>query len=433
MSSLVVIGTQFGDEGKGKIVDCLADEADLVVRFQGGANAGHTVIVGKDVFKFHLLPSGMIKGKECVIGNGVVLDPKLLLEELDGLKSRGYDTSKLRISDRAHVVMSYHKILDALEEKLKGRLKAGTTKRGIGPCYQDKAARIGIRMVDLVDPSEFKARLGIILPMKRRQIEAYGGSEEDLKSLSENELFNEYSSYGARLKEHVADTSLIVHQKIQEGKHVLFEGAQGTLLCIDHGIYPHGTSSNCISAAASAGAGIGPKHIDKVMGVVKAYTSRVGTGPFPTEIKDELGDKIREKGGEYGTTTGRPRRCGWLDLVMIKHSLRINSLDSLAITKVDVLEGLEKVKVCRAYEYEGKQLEHFPADLKVLDNCRPIYDELDGWGEFTREEYSKYSQELPGKMENLKKYLDHISNACGIPIDLMSYGPERSALVDLRK
>jgi len=429
MTSLVAVGTQFGDEGKGKIIDVLAEEADLVVRFQGGSNAGHTVVVGDKVFKFHLLPSGMIREKECIVGNGVVVDPRVLIDELNDLKSRGYDTSKLRVSDRAHVIMPYHRILDALEEILKGTLKAGTTKRGIGPCYQDKVARIGLRMIDLVNEEVLKEKLDVIVPIKQKLIEAYGGTEQ----LSKEKLFDEYSKYGEVLKGFVTDTSVIIHKAMEEGKKVFFEGAQGTHLCIDHGIYPYGTSSNCVAAAAGSGAGIGPRKIDHVMGVVKAYTSRVGTGPFPTELKDELGDKIRERGGEFGTTTGRPRRMGWLDLVMVRYSTRVNAFDSIVITKIDVLGGLEKIKICVAYDYDGKTLIDFPTDMGVLEKCKPVYESFEGWDDFSPEQYSQYPKNISGSMQNLKLYLDFISQECKVPIAIVSYGPERSETIDLRK
>jgi adenylosuccinate synthase len=429
MTALVAVGTQFGDEGKGKIIDVLSEEADLVVRFQGGSNAGHTVIVGEEVFKFHLLPSGMVREKECIIGNGVVVDPRVLLDELSDLKSRDLDTSKLRVSDRAHIIMPYHRVQDALEEILKGTLKAGTTKRGIGPCYQDKVARIGLRMIDLINRDALKEKLDIIIPIKQKLIDAYGGSEK----LSKDKLFEEYSKYGQVLKDYVTDTSVLIHNALEKGKKVFFEGAQGTHLCIDHGIYPYGTSSNCVAAAAGTGAGIGPRRIDHVMGVVKAYTSRVGTGPFPTELKDALGDKIRERGGEFGTTTGRPRRCGWLDLVMVKYSVRVNALDSIAITKIDVLGGLDQLKICKAYDYKGKKLENFPTDMGVLEKCKPIYDTYKGWDDFSKEKYSKYPKDISGNMKNLKVYLDYISKKCDVPIALVSYGPKRSETIDLRK
>jgi len=426
MPSIVVVGTQFGDEGKGKIIDYLAEEAEMVVRFQGGANAGHTVIHGEEIFKFHLLPSGMIREKMCIIGNGVVVDPKVLLEELKELESRGLSIENLMISDRAHVVLSYHRTLDGLEEKLKGNLKAGTTKRGIGPCYADKAARTGIRMSDLINKSALREKFEIIVPIKQKIIEAYGGTEQ----LSKDELLEEYSGYGEELKSHVADTSYYINQALQDGRKVLFEGAQGTILCIDHGVYPYGTSSNCTASAAGTGAGIGPSKIDYVMGVAKAYTTRVGEGPFPTEQKNEIGDMMREKGGEFGTTTGRPRRCGWLDMVMVRYSARINSIDSLVITKLDVLGGLEHLKICKEYEHDGKIIREFPADMDLLKNCKPVYEEFEGWKDYEKGEYSEFSKSMPSAV---KRYLDYISKECNVLIALVSYGPERSETIDLRK
>ncbi|MCK5548158.1 MAG: adenylosuccinate synthase, partial [Thermoplasmata archaeon] len=370
--------------------------------------------------------SGMIRGKDCVIGNGVVVDPVLLLNELKELGSRGLKTDGLRISDRAHVVMPYHKILDGLEEVLKGSLKAGTTKRGIGPCYTDKVARFGIRMADLINESALKKKLDIVVPIKQRFIEAYGGEDQ----LSKEELFKEFSGHGERLKKHITDASVLVHQAIQGGKNVLFEGAQGTLLCVEHGIYPYGTSSNCTPAAAGMGAGIGPQRIDHVMGVVKAYTSRVGEGPFPTEQDNELGEMLRTKGGEFGTTTGRPRRCGWLDMVMLRYSVRVNSLDSLAVTKLDVLGGMDEIKVARAYEHNGKTIDHFPADMELLAEIKPVCDTLEGWKDYKKEEYSSFSKEMPPAVKN---YLEYISKGSGVPVSLLSYGPERSETIDLRK
>src|SRR3989454_169982 len=341
MPATVVVGAQFGDEGKGKIVDYLADRADVVVRFQGGANAGHTVQVGDQLYAFHLLPSGVLRPRSMnVIGNGVVIDPPQLLKEIAETRALGHSVENLRISDRAHVVMSYHKIIDGLEEKLKGNLGAGTTLRGIGPSFEDKVGRFGIRMCDLVDPLALREKLETMVPIKQRLIDAYGGTERlDLEA-----IYKEQVEYGARLAPFVADTSVWVDAAIRRRKRVLFEGAQGTLLCIDHGIYPFGTSSDCVAGAASVGAGVGPQFLTDIVGVAKAFTSRVGTGPFPTEVEGATAEYLRERGGgEYGTTTRRPRRVGWLDLVMLRMAVRVNGLTSLAVTKLDVLGAPDRV------------------------------------------------------------------------------------------
>ncbi len=430
MPTTVVIGTQWGDEGKGKIVDYLAREADVVVRFQGGPNAGHTVKVGEDLFRFHLLPSGILRPRTMnIIGNGVVLDPEVLLGEMADVRAKGYTADNLWISDRAHVIMPYHKIMDGLEEAAKSGLKAGTTMRGIGPSYQDKVARFGIRMVDLVDAEALKEKLSINVPLKQRIIEAYRGHD----TLSLEEIFTKYERYGEQLRPKVTDAGALLHSYLTKGKRVLFEGAQGTHLCIDHGIYPFGTSSNCVSGAACTGAGVGPKVIEEVMGVVKAYTSRVGTGPFPTELSDETGGHLREKGGEFGTTTGRPRRCGWLDLVMLRYSARVNGLDSIAVTKLDVLDGLDTIKVCEKYEYNGGFIRDFPASMKVLARCKPVYREFmcweevgeDGWRRVAAKGYSTMPPEA-------KKYLDYMSKSIGAKLVLVGVGKRRDEIVDMR-
>lgn len=431
MPSRVVVGTQWGDEGKGKITDFLAKEADLIVRFQGGTNAGHTVKIGNEVFKFHLVPSGIIRSeKTSVIGNGVVVDPKILLQEIDALEKSGREVKNLRISERAQVIMPYHKILDALEEDMKGKLKAGTTKRGIGPCYTDKVARFGIRMVDLLDDEVFRAKLETFLPIKQKIIEAFGGTQK----LSLNEIFSEYKGYAEKLRKYVTDTSILINEALDQGRNVLFEGAQGTHLGIDHGIYPYGTSSNTVAGGACTGAGVGPTRIDKVIGVMKAYTSRVGTGPFPAEIKNELGDHIRERGREYGTTTGRPRRCGWLDLVMVLFSKRVNALDSIVITKIDVLSGIEKVKICEAYECDGERIEDFPANMRTLEKCRPVYKEFEGWPDIEKDRWkgicAQGHEALPSQM---KEYIGYIEEFLGLPVDMISVGPAREETIDLRK
>ena len=421
----VIIGTQWGDEGKGKITDFYAKKADVVVRFQGGNNAGHTVIVGEKVYKFHIIPSGSVEEKILILGNGVVVDPKILLEEIEALENEG-KTVSLYISERANVIMPYHKIEDEIHENLKGNLKAGTTKRGIGPCYADKIARFGIRFADLIDDEVFREKLSIILPMKNKIFKTFGKDPLDY-----NQVHEEYFKYGKIFKEYVADTSLLLNKFLNEGKNVLMEGAQGTHLDIDHGIYPYTTSSHTVAGGASIGAGIPPQKIGKILGVVKAYTSRVGTGPVPTELKDKTGEHLRERGKEYGTTTGRPRRCGWLDLVMIKYTHRINGLTGIALTKLDVLCELEKVKAATAYEYNGKKIEEFPANMKVLSKCKPVYKEFGGWGEFDKEKIKK--EGYKGLPEQARKYVKFISSFIGVPISLVSYGPKRSETILLEE
>src|SRR5438876_1135342 len=385
MPASVVVGTQFGDEGKGKIVDFLADRADVVVRFQGGANAGHTVQVGEQLYAFHLLPSGVLRKRAMnLIGNGVVIDPAQLLKEIEETRALGHAVENLRISDRAHVVMPYHKVIDGLEEKLKGNLGAGTTLRGIGPSFEDKVGRFGIRMCDLVDPIALREKLETIVPIKQRLIEAFGGTERlDLES-----IYKEQVEYGTRLAPFVADTSEWLDAALRKRKRVLFEGAQGTHLCIDHGIYPFGTSSDCVSGAASVGAGVGPQFLTDIVGVAKAFTSRVGTGPFPTEVDGATAEHLRERGGgEYGTTTRRPRRVGWLDLVMLRMAVRVNGLVSLAVTKLDVLGGLDRIPVCVSYRADGETIKEFPASMRVLSRCEPVYREFKGWTDLTESQW----------------------------------------------
>lgn len=430
MTGTVVVGTQWGDEGKGKIVDFLASQADYVVRFQGGTNAGHTVEVGEELFKLHLLPSGILRPRVMnIIGNGVVVDPGELLQEMKALRDRGYEPRNLRVSERAHVIMPYHKILDGLEESLKGAMKAGTTMRGIGPCYEDKVGRMGVRMVDLVSPEALREKLEFLAPVKQRVIEAYGGVDE----LDADAILKEYSAYGEQLKPYVEDTSLRLHIAISRGKRILFEGAQGTHICIDHGIYPYGTSSSCVSAAAAVGSGVPPQAITKVVGVVKSYTTRVGTGPFPTELEDEVGQHLRDQGGEYGTTTGRPRRCGWLDLVMVRFSARVNGLTSMAVTKLDVLGGLEKVKVATAYDYRGKRLTEFPADMRVLSECEPRYEVLNGWKALTPEQWRQVGRKgTPALAKEARRYIDYVQRKLGVKVSHVSVGRERDATLRLR-
>jgi adenylosuccinate synthase len=423
MSCTIVVGTQFGDEGKGKIVDYYSDDVDIIVRYNGGSNAGHTVVINGEKFAFSLLPSGVLrKEKIVVIGNGVVLDPEVIFREINDLEKRGITPAKIMISDRAHVVMPYHKIMDAAQEKIKGSLSAGTTKRGIGPCYSDKVARFGIRTCDLLDERVLKEKLDVFIPLQENLLSAYG---EKIR-LSKEELYAKFYGYGLRLSEYVTDTSSFLNEAISKGKKILLEGAQGTHLDIDWGIYPYGTSSNVVSGGACTGSGIPPTKIGPVIGVVKAYTSRVGTGPFPAELTDEVGEFIRERGGEYGTVTGRPRRCGWLDLVMLRHSIQINGVSHIALTKIDVLSGLNEIKICVTYEHNGDEVKNFPANMRFLSECSPIYVTLAGWKEFSMQEWFSFLksgyESLP---HNLKEYIKYVEKSTNTPITLLSFGPDR--------
>ncbi len=430
MPCAVIVGAQFGDEGKGKIVDYYSKDADVVVRYQGGCNAGHTVVVGEETFKFHLIPSGVVQGKRVVIGNGVVIDLEVLSKEIDFLKSKGKKLNLL-ISDRAHITLPFHKMLDGIEESSRGKSRVGTTKRGIGPTYADKIARFGLRVIDLLDDDILKEKLDFLIPIKQKTLTYVFDSSENI---SEKNVLNYCLKYRERIKNYVGDASLEINKAIEQGKKVLLEGAQGTLLDVDHGTYPFVTSSNPTIGGALTGSGIGPKHINKVIGVMKGYITRVGGGPMPTELKDEVGEKIREKGKEFGTTTGRPRRCGWFDCVILRYALRINGLDGLAITKLDVLGGLKKVKICTSYEYDGKKIEELPTDLKVLEKCKPVYEELDGWDDLSAEEWKELSKKgyyaLP---EEVRNYLKRIEEIADIPIFLISVGPEREATICFKK
>ncbi|OPY58704.1 MAG: Adenylosuccinate synthetase [Pelotomaculum sp. PtaU1.Bin035] len=421
MSTVVLIGTQWGDEGKGKVTDFLAERADMIVRYQGGNNAGHTVVVDDQVYKLHLIPSGILyQNKMCVIGSGVVIDPAVLINELKSLEARGIDTANLKISQRAHVIFPYHQRLDQAEEKSKGNNKIGTTCRGIGPAYMDKAARVGIRMIDLIDQDEFAPLLERNVANANRVLTRVYDNE----NVDYNTVLESYRGYAEILRKYVDDISVIVNKAINEGKSILCEGAQGTLLDLDHGTYPYVTSSHPTAGAACLGAGIGPAKIDRVIGVAKAYTTRVGEGPFPTELKDETGAYIQERGGEIGTTTGRPRRCGWFDGVMGRYAVRINGLHCLAVTKLDVLSGLEKVKICTSYNYRGDILDEFPASLKVLNECVPVYEEFSGWREDITS--AKKLEDLP---VNARRYLDRVSELAGAPIALIGVGSKRSQTI----
>jgi adenylosuccinate synthase len=421
MSTVVVIGAQWGDEGKGKVTDFLAERADMVVRYMGGNNAGHTVVVDDREFKLHLIPSGILyPEKMCIIGSGVVVDPAALIKELESLDKQGISTANLRISQRAHVIFPYHQKLDQMEEESKGNNKIGTTCRGIGPAYTDKSARVGIRVIDLLDTEDFPELLKANMESKNQVLtEVYGG-----KALDYSEVLDAYRGYAEALRKHVCDTSILVNDAVQQGKNIVFEGAQGTLLDLDHGTYPFVTSSHPTAAAACLGAGIGPTRIGRVIGVAKAYTTRVGEGPFPTELKDDTGAFIRKQGGEYGTTTGRARRCGWYDGVVGRYAVRINGLDYLAITKLDVLSGLEKLRICTGYNYRGDVITEFPASLKALNECLPVYEDLPGWSEDITK--ARKLEDLPVQA---RKYLERISEVSGAPIGLIGVGSRRTQTI----
>ena len=425
MANVVIVGTQWGDEGKGKVVDLLAETADLVVGFQGGNNAGHTMVVEGEQFISHLIPSGILQKKTCVIGNGVVVDPAVLLGEIDALISRGVDVNPalLKIDERAHLIMPYHQAVDHAREKFKGDKKIGTTGRGIGPAYEDKATRRGIRFVDLLDPEVFAEKVTTILDEKNFYLKNYLSAD----TLDPQEIIAQYQEYAQRLAPHVTNISVTINAAINDNQQVMFEGAQGTHLDIDHGTYPFVTSSNTVAGNACCGSGVGPKQINDVIGIVKAYTTRVGQGPFPSELFDEVGDKIQEKGAEFGATTGRRRRCGWLDTVILKNAVRLNGLTGLAITKLDVLDGLDSIKICTGYEYNGEKVTEFPASLKVLGKCKPIYETLPGWSEDISG--IRKFDDLP---QNVKSYLDRISDLTETPIDIISVGPDRDQTIVLR-
>ena len=419
MSAFIVLGAQWGDEGKGKMTDYLAEEADVVVRFQGGNNAGHTVEVGDRQYKLHLIPSGILyDNKLNVIGNGVVVDPKALFEEIGYLEKEGVKVTpeKLIISDRAHLIMPYHRVLDILKEKARGKNDIGTTGKGIGPCYTDKFERCGIRVCDLLHEDVFEEKLRENIKMKNEYITKVLGGE----ALDVEEILAQYKQYAEKIRPFVKDTSVKVYDSIKEDKTVLFEGAQGMLLDIDHGTYPYVTSSNTTAGGVSNGIGVGPNMITNAVGITKAYTTRVGKGPFPTELENETGEWIRTKGHEYGVTTGRSRRCGWLDLVIVKSAVRVSGLTSLAVTKIDTLAGLDKLKVCVGYKFNGEIIDYFPASLEDLAKCEPVYEEFDGWDDSVAD--ARSYDEIP---ENAKKYLERISEFTGTRISIVSVGPKR--------
>lgn len=423
MPANIVVGTQWGDEGKGKIIDIIASRADVVVRSQGGNNAGHTVVNDGQTYKLHLIPSGILyKNTLCLIGAGVVLDPKDLLSEIDNLSPRGVSFDNLKIDPRAHVVMPWHITLDGLSEKFRGNSDIGTTKRGIGPCYMDKYERCGIRVYDLVHPEVFAEKVRMTGKLKNKIItEVYGGEPHDIEA-----IIKEYTEYGKRLAKYVDDVSVIVYEAAKANKTIMFEGAQATLLDIDFGTYPYVTSSHPLSAGVCVGTGVGPMIISNIIGVAKAYTTRVGKGPFPTELDDEIGEAIRNKGGEFGTTTGRPRRTGWFDAVIVRHSVRVNGLSSLAINKLDTLGGIGDLKVCVAYKKpDGTVIENFPAALEELADCVPVYETLNGFDDDVSS--CRSFDELP---EACKKYIERLEELCDCHISMVGVGPDREQIIE---
>jgi len=421
MTVNLVIGTQWGDEGKGKVVDYFSKNADYVVRFQGGANAGHTIKVGDEVYKLHLTPSGVIQGKVGIIGNGMVIDPETLIEEMDELTKRGIKPNLL-ISDRVNIIMPYHKMLDGAEEKLLGDKKIGTTKKGIGPCYTDKIARKGIRAIDLINKDTLSKKLDDIIPIKQRIFSIYN---IDIK-LDKKDILKKYLEYGNFLKNYIVPTQITITKAIESGKNILFEGAQGTMLDVDYGTYPYTTSSHTIAGGSCIGAGVGPHKIDDIIGIVKAYTTRVGEGPLPTELLDKTGNYLQTKGGEFGATTGRPRRCGWLDLVVVNHSCNVSGINKLAITKLDVLGGLKTIKVCVKYNLNDKEIDYFPADINEVKECIPIYKEFKGWDDIKTP--PKKITDLPNETQ---EYLKFIERYLKIPIVLVSIGPGRKETLEV--
>ncbi len=422
MPGIVVVGAQWGDEGKGKVVDLLARRADAVIRFQGGNNAGHTIIRDGEKFALHLIPSGILyPGKRCVIGNGVVIDPKVLTGEIDGLRARGVDMTGLRISANAHLIMPYHRLLDQAGETKLGKLQIGTTRRGIGPCYADKAARLGIRVQDLLDEKILKKKIVAAMDPKRLSLRPFVKDPSlDLQTMTE-----EYLTYGHRLEQYIADASKLAWEVLDNGGTILFEGAQATMLDIDHGTYPFVTSSNPVAGSACIGAGVGPKDIDEIWGITKAYATRVGAGPFPSELHDATGEELRQKGGEFGTTTGRPRRTGWLDLVALRYAARINTMTALVVTKLDVLTGFDRLPVCTSYRGREEAVFHdFPYHQSVLHHATANYEELPGWSEDIGE--CRTRSDLPQAAQD---YLDFISDFVGVPVVLVGVGPGREQVV----
>lgn len=426
MANVVVVGAQWGDEGKGKVVDIYTEYADDIVRYQGGNNAGHTLVVGNEKVVLHLIPSGILhEGKRCIIGNGVVLDPEVFIREITKLKESGRikDDACLLLSESLHIIMPYHKCIDIAREAKSGDKKIGTTGRGIGPCYEDKIGRRGIRLMDLIDLDTFARKLKEYLVEKNFILEQFLGEPP----CSYDEIFAEYQGYADVLRRYVADTALILNNDLESGKKALFEGAQGTLLDVDHGTYPFVTSSSTCSGGACTGSGVSPRKINEIIGISKAYVTRVGSGPFPTELLEETGEKLRQIGGEFGATTGRPRRCGWFDAMVIRYSVRVNGLTGIALTKLDVLSGFDTIKVCTGYTYNGKALETLPSSLEIFEKCQPVYEELPGWGQDITG--ASTFEELPPKAQS---YVRRLEELAGCQIVMVSVGPRRDQSIILR-
>jgi len=423
MANIVVIGMQWGDEGKGKIVDLLTQFADVVVRFQGGNNAGHTVVVGEETIILHLVPSGALHPqKKCIIGNGVVVDPQVLLEEIDDLKKRGYFKSdnQLLISEDAHLILPYHRRIDVARERMKGEGKIGTTGRGIGPAYEDKAGRVGIRVGDLLDEKIFREKLEANLSIKNACLETCLHD----KGFGLESILKEYMGYARKLKKYASNASVFIDRQMKQGRHILFEGAQGTHLDVDHGTYPFVTSSNTVAGGACTGAGVGPTKITEVIGVSKAYTTRVGGGPFPTELKDKVGERIRERGREFGATTGRPRRCGWLDIPLLRDAIRLNGITGIALTKIDVLSEFDPIKICTSYKYQGERLEEVPSQVKVLQECEPVYEEIQGWKAELKN--TREFGDLPPRAREYVRYVEELTN---VEVIIVSVGERREETI----
>ena len=422
MPNIVVVGAQWGDEGKGKVIDILAKDFSYIARFQGGNNAGHTVVVGKEKFILHLIPSGILhKGKICVIGNGVVIDPKALIEEIDKLHSKGIEVKgRLFISENAHLILPYHSVLDELKEIKKGKSKIGTTKKGIGPCYADKVSRSGIRIIDFLNDKVFKEKLKANIEEKNKILKVL----YDFEGFSFSKVYEDYVGFRKRIRKYVCDTALLLNNAIEKKESVLFEGAQGTMLDLDYGTYPFVTSSNATAGGVSTGTGVGPTRIDKILGIVKAYTTRVGEGPFPTEFSEDMMENIRVRGAEFGATTGRPRRCGWFDACLVKHSVMVNGISEIVVTKLDVLDEVKKIKICVAYKYKGKTYKQFTSDIGMLNNCEPVYEEVNGWAEDTTNVTA--FRKLPKKAKN---YLNKIQKLLKTKIVLISVGSKRKQTI----
>jgi adenylosuccinate synthase len=426
MANVVVIGAQWGDEGKGKVVDIYTEHADNVVRYQGGNNAGHTLVVGDEKVVLHLIPSGILhEGKRCIIGNGVVLDPEVFIREITNLKAKGRmkDDSVLCLSEGLHIIMPYHKRIDIAREARSGDKKIGTTGRGIGPAYEDKIGRRGIRLCDLIDREIFERKLREALEEKNFLLEKFLND----KPFTFEEIFNEYNGYAEVLRKYVADTGLMLHREVKGGRNILFEGAQGTLLDVDHGTYPFVTSSSTCAGGACTGTGVSPREIHEIIGISKAYVTRVGSGPFPTELLEEVGEKMRQAGNEFGSTTGRPRRCGWFDAVVLRYAVRVNGLTGVAITKLDVLDDFDTIKICTGYKYKGGNVDEIPATLEVFAECEPVYEEMPGWK--TAISQIKSFEALP---ENAKRYVKRLEELMGCEIVMVSVGPRRSETISLR-